>query len=96
MQVVGQFRGAGAQGDEVDAAGVELGELGWVVTLESKISSFGSWPDTVRQWSAKARTSLFWPALDRCIGPQDGAAGLSSSRLCRRLRILLVNSGRWG
>src|ERR1019366_4368691 len=37
----------------------------WVVTLLSMMSSFGSWPVTWCQWSAKARTSLFWVALAR-------------------------------
>jgi hypothetical protein len=65
MQACGEFLGAGAQGDEADAAGVEFGELGLSVTLESKISSFGSVPEVSRQWLAKARISLFWLALAR-------------------------------
>ena len=51
--------GAGRQGEQRSCA--------WVVTLESKISSAGSVPVTVRQWSAKASTSLFWVALDKSL-----------------------------
>ena len=36
-----------------------------MVSLESKISSAGSCPVTVFQWSANVMTSRFWLALDR-------------------------------
>ena len=55
----------GAQGNEADTALVELAEGGAVVRLESKTSSLGSSPLSLRQWSQKAMTSWFWSALSR-------------------------------
>src|SRR5660398_239185 len=47
---------------------LSLPSSGWVVTLLSMMSSFGSWPVTVCQWSAKREDLLVLGGFEQVVG----------------------------